>query len=113
MPNLSRRIGPELSGGLFSGEVFGAVDETGNVGLGYRDLLNGAFVSLWSVEALAEQLRQSRPALAALSPLLLDNQRRAAGIKGWLNRHRIANGLSEPEIDNIASDPPLFLLRVV
>jgi hypothetical protein len=108
-PNLSRRIGPEFSGGLFSGEIFGAIDETGSMGLGYRDLLNGAFVPMWSVAALADELRKCKPELTSLSPLLLDDQQRTLRVRGWLSRHRIANGLSEQDIDNIASDPPLFL----
>jgi hypothetical protein len=108
-PNLSRRIGPEFSGGLFSGEVFGAIDETGSMGLGYRDLLNGAFVAMWSVAALADELRRCKPELASLSPLLLDDQQRTVRVRAWLSRHRTANGLGEQDIDNIASDPPLFL----
>jgi len=108
-PNLSRRIGPELSGGLFSGEVFGAVDETGSVGLGYRDLLNGAFVGLWSVVALAAELRARRPALARLSPLLSDDAHRVAQLGAWLRRHRVSNGLGDADIDALAEDPPLFL----
>jgi hypothetical protein len=108
-PNLSRRIGPEFSGGLFSGEVFGAIDETGSMGLGYRDLLNGAFVGTWSVAALADELRRCKPELASLSPLLVEDQERTARIRSWLSRHRIANGLSEQDVDDIASDPPLLL----
>jgi hypothetical protein len=108
-PNLSRRIGPEFSGGLFSGEVFGSVDETGSVGLGYRDLLSGAFVAIWSVTALADELRKCRPQLAGKSALLLDDRQRTLRLRAWLSRHRIANGLSEQDIDNLASDPPLFL----
>jgi hypothetical protein len=108
-PNLSRRIGPEFSGGLFSGEVFGATDETGSVGLGYRDLQSGAFVATWSVAALADELRRCKPKTARLSALLLDDQQRTIRIREWLSRHRIANGLSEHDIDNLASDPPLFL----
>ena len=108
-PNLSRRIGPQLSGGLFSGEVFGAIDQTGSVGLGYRDLLNGAFVAMWSVTALADELRRRRPHLAGFSPLLLDHQLRASRIRAWLGRHQIASGLRAEDIEHLAADPPLFL----
>jgi hypothetical protein len=79
------------------------------VGLGYRDLLSGAFIAMWSVAALADELRECRPQLASTSALLLDDQQRTIRLRAWLSRHRIANGLSEQDIDNLASDPPLFL----
>ena len=106
-PNLSRRIGPSFSGGLFSGEIFGPIDETESVGLAYRDLLSSAFIPQWSVPALAAELRVQRPSLAELSPLVLDDRERAREIRDWLGRHRLANGLHEEEIDYLASDPPL------
>ena len=106
-PNLSRRIGPSFSGGLFSGEVFGPIDETESVGLAYRDLLSSAFIPQWSVPALAAEIRAQRPALAELSPLLWDDRERERQIGDWLGRHRLANGLNDEDIGYLASDPPL------
>ncbi len=106
-PNLSRRIGPSFSGGLFSGEVFGPIDETESVGLAYRDLLSSAFIPQWSVPALAAQVRSQQPALAELSPLLRDDRERERQIGDWLGRHRLANGLNDEDIGFLASDPPL------
>ena len=106
-PNLSRRIGPSFAGGLFSGEVFGPVDETESVGLAYRDLLSSAFIPQWSVAALAAEIRARRPALAGLSPLLSDDRERERQIGDWLGRHRLASGLSDEDIGFLASDPPL------
>ena len=79
-PNLSRRIGPSVSGGLFSAEVFGPVDETGSVGLPYRDLLSSGFVPQWSVPALAREIRAGAPWIARLSPLLSDDAQRTRKI---------------------------------
>ncbi len=106
-PNLSRRIGPSMSGGLFSGEIFGPVDETGSVGLPYRDLLSSGFVPQWSVSALAREICARRPWIAKLSPLLSDDAQRTRKIRDWLGRHRAANGMSDRDIDDLASDPPL------
>ncbi|RXT46639.1 peroxidase family protein [Bradyrhizobium betae] len=108
-PNLSRRIGPEFSGGLFSGEIFGPIDQTGSVGLGYRDLLSGAFVGLWSVSALADEIRVRKPELAGLSPLLRDDELRIRRLREWLASYAMSNGLSGSDIDDLARDPPLFL----
>jgi len=106
-PNLSRRIGPSFAGGLFSGEVFGPVDETESVGLAYRDLLSSAFIPQWSIAALAAEIRSRRPGLAELSPLLSDDRERERQIGDWLGRHRLASGLSDEDIGFLASDPPL------
>jgi hypothetical protein len=40
-PNASRRIGPSFSADLMSGQVFESIDDTGCVGLAYRDLVSG------------------------------------------------------------------------
>src|SRR5690348_8245733 len=98
-PNLSRRIGKEFSGGLFSRELFGPVDETGAVGLGYRDLLGGAFVGMWRVAALAAEIRERRPGLARLSPLIVDDALRHRELAEWLGRHHQAHGLSGQDVE--------------
>ncbi len=85
-PNLSRRIGPHFSGGLFSGEIFGPIDATGSIGLPYRDLLSSGLVPQWSVPALAAEIRTRRRSIAQLSPLLLDDQARTREIREWLGR---------------------------
>jgi hypothetical protein len=106
-PNLSRRIGPEFSGGLFSGEVFSAIDKTRSVGLGYRDLLSGAFVGMWSVSSLACEIRRRRPQFAGLSRLLLYDAFRIDRLRTWLSTCRVSNGLSDQDLNDLASDPPL------
>jgi Animal haem peroxidase len=108
-PNLSRRIAPSLAGGLFSGEVFGPIDETQSVGLAYRDLLSSAFIPQWSVPALAAEIFAERAELAELSPLLADRTQRERQIGDWLARHRLASGLNDEDRDFLAADPPLVL----
>jgi hypothetical protein len=107
-PNLSRRIGPHFSGGLFSGEIFGPIDATGSIGLPYRDLLSSGLVPQWSVPVLAAEIRTRRPSIAQLSPLLLDDQARTREIREWFGDHRQSSDLSDEDMDYLAGDPPLF-----
>jgi hypothetical protein len=108
MPNLSRRIGPEVSDGLLSSELFGPLDDTSTVGLPYRDLLGGAFAGLWSVHALAAELRRRVPQAANLSPLLSDDALRQAALTNFLCQHQDTTGLSDDEVVELAVDPPLM-----
>ena len=62
-PNFSRRIGPYLSDGLGHDEIFSSFDETGRVGLLYRDLLGSALTGMWSVDALITEIAARRPQL--------------------------------------------------
>jgi len=107
-PNLSRRIGPDISAGLYSGQAFCPVDDTGSVGLVYRDLLSSAHLSLWSVPALAREIFRRNPDLCGLSPLLVDESRRQGQLEDWLTRHRDASGLTDGDIESLSRDPPLF-----
>ena len=100
---------PEPVGGLFSGEIFGPIDETESVGLAYRDLLSSAFIPQWSVPALAAEICAERPELAGLSPLLSGRTERERQIGDWLGRHRLASGLNDEDRDFLAADPPLVL----
>jgi hypothetical protein len=123
-PNLSRRIGPQLSGPLTTPDILPAIVEqsddnppdrrdeieANSIGLAYRDLMSGALVSMWSVPALIEEIRRVRPDFIALSRLLSDPAHRAERLTSWLgsteqgqyNRLRDA-----AEIRSIAEDPPL------
>lgn len=107
-PNLSRRIGPEISAGLYSSEAFCPVDLTGSAGLVYRDLLSSAHLNMWSVGALAREILRLRPSLSGLSPLLADESRREAGLAGWLDNHRDASGLTDSDVASLSRDPPLL-----
>jgi hypothetical protein len=106
-PNLAKRIAPHYSSGLFSEQVFPAIDAGGRVGLAYRDLLSSAFSNLWSVRALIEEIRRRRPDFVRGARVLDDHAWRTAEIAAWLRRRRAFGGLDADDIDAIASDPPL------
>ena len=67
-----------------SAQVFESIDETGTVGLAYRDLVSGASLRVWSVAGLVEQLNARAPELVRASPLLADRQHRETVIRAWL-----------------------------
>lgn len=106
-PNFSRRIGPYLSDGLGHDEIFSSFDETGRVGLLYRDLLGSALTGMWSVDALIAEIAARRPQLIALSRLLSDRAYRASQLRDWLASTPCYGGLSPQDIETISNDPPL------
>ncbi len=108
-PNFSRRIGPYLSYGLGSDQLFPAVDHTNRVGLLYRDLLGAALAGLWSVDALIAEIAVRRPHFIALSRLLADRSYRINQISEWLASEPAYGGLTSEDIETLASDPPLPL----
>lgn len=112
-PNASRRIGPSFSTDLMSGQVFESIDDTGCVGLAYRDLVSGAGLGVWSVPALIEQLDARVPELVRLSPLLSSRPHREAVIAEWLAEGASAAGFDAEDIREIAADPPLLLFVLI
>ena len=112
-PNASRRIGPSFSTDLMSGQVFESIDDTGCVGLAYRDLVSGAGLGVWSVPALVEQLDARVPELVRLSPLLSSRPHREAVIAEWLAEGASAAGFDAEDIREIAADPPLLLFVLI
>jgi hypothetical protein len=112
-PNLSRRIGPCFSPDLVSELAFDRIDETGAVGLAYRDLVSGAALPMWSVNALLVELSRTSPALIQGSRLLSDQGYRAAVLTGWLSERTAATGLTESDIGDLSRDPPLLLLVLI
>lgn len=107
-PNLSRRIGPEISPGLYSSEAFCPVDDTRSAGLVYKDLLSSAHLTLWSVAALAREMCHRAPELSSLSPLLQSDGLREVRLRDWLDLHKDASGLTSGDIEVLSADPPLF-----
>jgi len=113
-PNLSRRIQPFYSTQLLSDDTFPAFDETGRIGLAYRDMLSAAFAGLWSVPALVERLRDM-PRLGQFfqESWLADREKREAALSAWLNEAMLpAEPLLPADIAALVGDPPLlfFLL---
>ena len=112
-PNASRRIGPSFSTDLMSAQVFESIDDTGAVGLAYRDLVSGAGLGVWSVAGLLEQLNARAPEFVRASPLLSDRQRRETIIRAWLAEGAEAAGLDVDDIREIAADPPLLVFILI
>jgi hypothetical protein len=106
-PNYSRRIGPYLSDGLGHDEIFSSFDETGRVGLLYRDLLGSALTGMWSVDALITEIAARRPDLIGLSRLLSDRAYRTSQLRDWLMCAPSYGGLTTQDIETISNDPPL------
>jgi len=105
-PNFSRRIGPYLSDGLGSDQLFPAFDQTNRVGLLYRDLVGATLAGLWSVDALVAEVAARRPDIIAASRLLADRAYRVDRIREWL-AETAYGGLDAEDIETIANDPPL------
>jgi hypothetical protein len=106
-PNFSRRIGPYLSDGLGHDEIFSSFDETGRVGLLYRDLLGSALAGMWSVDALIAEIAARKPQLIGWSRLLSDRSYRAAQLREWLASAPSYGGLTPADIETLSNDPPL------
>jgi hypothetical protein len=123
-PNLSRRIGPQLSGPLTTPDIFPAIVQqpgdapcnrqaeiqANSFGLAYRDLMSSSLVDMWSVPALIDEIKSIRPDFIALSPLLSDPALRIERLKNWLGspEEDQYNRLQDPaDIESIAEDPPL------
>jgi hypothetical protein len=122
--NLSRRIGPQLSGPLTTPDIFPAVlqqagdaecdrqaeIQANSVGLAYRDLVSSSLVGMWSVPALIEEIKGLEPDFIKLSRLLRDPAFRVERLKNWLGGTEAGqyNRLRDPaDIRSIAEDPPL------
>lgn len=106
-PNLSRRIGPQLSDGLGNDQIFPAFDETERVGLLYRDLLGAGLAGMWSVDALTAEIGRRRPQLIAASRLLTDRAWRVDQLRDWLVSGQVYGALTERDIETLSNDPPL------
>lgn len=105
--NLSRRIGPSISSGLYSKEVFDHIDSTQSPGLIYRDLLNGYQSTTWSVSGLIDEINRKNSQLLLTSRLSQCEEVRFTAIKTWLKERQSAARFSDEELNAIASDPPL------
>jgi hypothetical protein len=106
-PNFSRRIGPYLSDGLGSDQIFPSIDETGRVGLLYRDLFGAALAGLWSVDALIAEIAVRRPNFIAMSRLLADRPYRVSQLEQWLGSAPAYGGFAAEDIATLSNDPPL------
>jgi hypothetical protein len=108
-PNLSRRIGPTFSTDLITGQIFDQIDETGCVGLAYRDLISGAAARPWSVPALIDEIVALEPALVRESRLLADPCYRESELRAWLRDGGEIAGLRDDDVDDLSRDPPLMV----
>jgi Animal haem peroxidase len=108
-PNFSQRIGPTFSTDLISRQVFEEIDETGSVGLAYRDLVSGAAVQPWSVPALIDEIGAAAPDLVAASRLLADRRYREGSLRAWMREESERSGLLEADIEELSRDPPLMV----
>ncbi|HXO69182.1 MAG TPA: peroxidase family protein [Bradyrhizobium sp.] len=105
-PQPSMRISPHFSSELEDPYLFPAIEKaTAQCGLAYRDLMSAAFVRLWSVNSLIDEIRSRRPALIRNCRLLNDRWYRVECLRTWLEKDR--GGMTEADIHTLANDPPL------
>jgi hypothetical protein len=105
-PTPSRRLRPCYAGDLQLERRFGAIDETGTIGLAYRDLMSAATAGLWSVAGLYAVLRAEGGDPVG-HRALADDHWRTERVRDWLARRAGASRLSGEDCDSIAQDPPL------
>ena len=106
-PNLSRRIGPEFSGGFIDPVVLDDVDEVEDrAGLAYRDLLVGGFLNLWSVPALIEVVKKRQSSLFKKSKLFSGPDYKIE-LKQYLESRRDAAKFEDADIESLVKEPPL------
>jgi hypothetical protein len=84
--------------------VFEAIDETGTVGLAYRDLVATA-TSAGRVNALCEAITAIEPAWAKPGTWLGDPSHRDGSTRNFLS----TRGCPADAIEALAADPPLLL----
>ncbi len=106
-PNLSKRIGPQMSSNFVTDGLFDPLAEGDPWGLAYRDLLSAGLSGLHSVDSLAANLLALRPGLAAASPLLADRAARQQALIGWLGQRPRVSRLGAGDIAALAVEPPL------
>jgi hypothetical protein len=104
-PQPSMRISPHFGNYSTDGILFPAFDYTAQSGLAYRDLMSAAFVRLWSVNSLIEEIRSRRPALIKNCRLLNDRWYRVERLRAWLEQDR--GDMTEADIHTLSNDPPL------
>lgn len=108
--NLSCRIGPNYSGNLVPGKLNRLLGSGDNLALGHRDLLRGATVGIWSVNALIDALMEKHGALFKKSKLSLDAEHRSSELTKWLveNTEILSNNKAhKAAIKAFSEDPPL------
>jgi hypothetical protein len=111
-PQSSMRISPHFGDYSDDTTLFPVFDHGPQSGLAYRDLMSAAFVCMWSVNSLIEEIRSRRPALIKNCRLLNDRWYRVECLREWLERYRDddmneTEKLTEADIHTLANDPPL------
>ena len=106
-PNLSKRIGPQMSSHFVTDGLFDPLAEGDPWGLAYRDLLSASLAGLHSVDSLAAQVLALRPDLAAASPLLASRAARQQALIGWLGQRPRVSRLGAADVAALAVEPPL------
>jgi hypothetical protein len=104
-PQSSFRISPYFNDELEDDRLFASFDDTQQQGLEYRDLMSAAFVRMWSVNSLIEEIRSRQPSLIRNCRLLDDRWYRVERLRAWLEQHR--GEMTEADIHTLANDPPL------
>jgi hypothetical protein len=114
-PNLSQRIRPTYSPGLLDEDLFPRLGATNQPGLASRDLVSCVELGLWSVERLigrllriTDKLAGALPQIIAASPLLADSEGRRRRLAEWLSQYRQLHTLTDADIAQLASEPPLL-----
>jgi hypothetical protein len=106
-PNLSKRIGPQMSGNFVTDGLFDPLAEGDPWGLAYRDLISAGLAGLHSVDSLCARVLQLRPELAKHSPMLADRAARQQALIGWLGQRPRVSRLGAGDIAALAVEPPL------
>ncbi len=104
-PQSSKRISPYFGNYAIDDFMFPVFDDGEQPGLAYRDLMSAAFVRMWSVNGLIEEIRSRRPALIKNCRLLNDRWYRVECLRAWLEQDR--GDMTEADIQTLANDPPL------
>jgi hypothetical protein len=104
-PQSSMRISAYFGNYATDDFMFPVFDDGEQPGLAYRDLMSAAFVRMWSVNGLIEEIRSRRPALIRNCRLLADRWYRVERLRAWLEQHR--GDMTEADIHTLANDPPL------
>jgi hypothetical protein len=105
--NASRRIHPNYTHTLTRERLAPSFDDSGTIGLQYRDLIRCASVPMRSVRSIIDILRKDArlsPIIAA-HPLLNDPAQRKIIIRDWLTLE--PGTLTADDIDMLSGDPPL------
>jgi hypothetical protein len=113
--NLAGKFLPRVSSGMGNLDLFPPIDESGTVGIAYRDMISAALGGLWSVAPLLARLAEEGPAWQAMlaQSALADPAARQAALAAWIGARRGISGFRDEDVAALAADPPLPLYVLI